>query len=696
MGWIQNLFGRQKSLGLREVSKILAGAAWSDHSLMQQYGKSVYVFGAINKIAQKIAAIDLQLFQIKNSKGEVDELLSHPAIDLLYRCNPFQTKNQFWKITLINKKLTGEAFWLKVRDNRNKVVELWNLRPDLVTIVSDPENYIKHYELQKDDGRPTIIKKEDMVHFQDPNPLDLYRGMSPLKPAQSRIETELHATDFQRNFFLNNARPDALLLSEDNLSSEQKDELKTSWNAKHKGPSRNSRLGILEGGIQYQQIAITQKEMDYIESLDHTRDDILIAFGVPKSIITTDDVNYANGSNGLKSFLSETIIPEMDGLLETINEMLIIPDFGERLYLDYEDPTPADRQMELNEYTAGVDKWITRNEIRQKMNLEPVPGGDDLYLGLGNAPLDPAKSASDLDDDTEDEDATEPPAKEEEPTKVFLGRHGLREKLLFEEQLVDSVTAAIKRTKGTSKKKQATLLKEGPVRKLYGQYVNKKIDGRAKRFRTELAKEAGKQMGRVLAHLTGGKMFAQTKALPDLLSGFDKKKEQKVFTKLALPFLVDAAVDAGQDALDMIQDGQFKLTTALQKALEKRARFFATTVNDTTLEKLSTTLAQGLAAGEGVTELSDRVKAVYEEFSTYRSDMIARTEATAANNEGFLEAYKQSSVVTSVEWVATHDDRTRDEHLALDGEIVAKGEKFSNGLEYPNEPNCRCVISPVI
>jgi len=43
-------------------------------------------------------------------------------------------------------------------------------------------------------------------------------------------------------------------------------------------------------------------------------------------------------------------------------------------------------------------------------------------------------------------------------------------------------------------------------------------------------------------------------------------------------------------------------------------------------------------------------------------------------------------------WVAVMDDKTRDEHAAMDGEERPIGVPFSNGLMYPNEINCRCQI----
>ena len=117
-------------------------------------------------------------------------------------------------------------------------------------------------------------------------------------------------------------------------------------------------------------------------------------------------------------------------------------------------------------------------------------------------------------------------------------------------------------------------------------------------------------------------------------------------------------------------------------------------MNKTTRKKVTKAINEGLENGEGMIKISDRIGKVYNEFPTWRSDLIARTESTAGNNEGFISAYKQSGVATHKEWIATMDDRTREEHADMNGEIVKLNESFSNGSQYPDEPNCRCVIGP--
>lgn len=375
--------GRRKSvdqtiMGLEDLASLFSGqdTVWQHRHQLEQYSKSLYVFAAVNKIATKVSSIDLDFYQITNAKGDTKDIFDHPAVDLIAKPNPFQTRGEFLKTTWINKKLTGEAYWMKVRNAGGEVVELWNLRPDMMVIVSDPEKYIKSYEFHKTDGEKVTFDPTDIIYFKDPNPLNQFRGQSPIAAAKHRIETEQEASRYQKNFFKNNARPDALLITTESLDGDQKMQMTTAWEEKHSDKHNSSRIGILEGGMQYQQVSISQREMDYIESIKFTRQDILVALGVPESVIFSGASNYATSQTDFAMFLSETITPEMQQLVDVINEMLVSVDFGEQFYFDYDDPTPDDAASERADYLAGYGRWLTTNEIRAAYSLPPLPGAD--------------------------------------------------------------------------------------------------------------------------------------------------------------------------------------------------------------------------------------------------------------------------------------------------------------------------------
>jgi SPP1 gp7 family putative phage head morphogenesis protein len=75
--------------------------------------------------------------------------------------------------------------------------------------------------------------------------------------------------------------------------------------------------------------------------------------------------------------------------------------------------------------------------------------------------------------------------------------------------------------------------------------------------------------------------------------------------------------------------------------------------------------------------------------SGFRARRIIRTERHRMTWGSSLEFAKGAGSQTK-EWRTVGDSRTRPVHRALNGEIVGIQEAFSNGLQYPSEPNCRC------
>jgi HK97 family phage portal protein len=674
------------------INDALFGTAWSNYKFLQTYGKSLYVYACVSKIAEKVGSIDFRLNRIINSKGDIEEIQSHEILDLLYRVNPFFTKAEFLETDVINRKLTGDSFILKLRNLQGKVVELWNVRPDLITIVGDSKNFIGHYDMRKSDGGIVQIQPNDIIHIKYPSPLNTFLGLSPLSCAQQRVDTEEYASKYQRNFFLNNARPDGVIEMTGNPTADQRAELRLGWEKQHKGVGKSSKTGMLWGGAKYNAVSLTQKEMDYIESMKFTRDDILVAFKVPKPIIAiTDDVNRANAETAQEIFLNETIIPEMRRFCDKINEELIAPEWGEEYFLSFDDPVPVSREMILKEFEVGIDKWLTINEVRRELGKEPIKGGDVLFRPMMDVIVGAPSQAN----------------QEQLAYRNMHGKRILKYKFQLKDELVKEIERVTKKVKEEVKNKikkavkgiqDISLFRDKIKRRQYWEYRTNDIGKKSQRMRSLVITLKNQQKEKFINKFKKEK--PQTKS--DIRKVFNKKEANIEFKKAILPLMFSMFKEAGEDAIALLRaDKPFNVEKAspgktILQLLEARASFFANSVNETTLLALTETLAEGIEGGEGIPKLENRIIEEYDDFQKYRAERIARTETTSVVNEAHLEAYKQSEVVEAREWIATLDDRVRDEHLMMDGEIAKLDEPFSNGLMYPQEPNCRCSIAPVI
>jgi SPP1 gp7 family putative phage head morphogenesis protein len=84
-----------------------------------------------------------------------------------------------------------------------------------------------------------------------------------------------------------------------------------------------------------------------------------------------------------------------------------------------------------------------------------------------------------------------------------------------------------------------------------------------------------------------------------------------------------------------------------------------------------------------------------------RAETIARTEVGSAANQAAHDGLLAGGAPYKG-WLSAQDDRVRDTHAAIDGQVVHVLETFSNGLMQPGDSsgrpeevvNCRCTVVP--
>ncbi|MEG1870966.1 MAG: phage minor head protein [Peptostreptococcaceae bacterium] len=144
------------------------------------------------------------------------------------------------------------------------------------------------------------------------------------------------------------------------------------------------------------------------------------------------------------------------------------------------------------------------------------------------------------------------------------------------------------------------------------------------------------------------------------------------------------------------------------KFLEDKKIKFAIKVADTTHKAIINELSEGFKKGEGIPELSNRIKDM-PEFDIKRATVVSRTEIISSSNAGTLQGYKESGVVIGKEWSSTKDNRTRDHHVDAEGQRVALDTPFNvdgDLLDYPGDNSydakasnviqCRCSLLPIL
>lgn len=118
----------------------------------------------------------------------------------------------------------------------------------------------------------------------------------------------------------------------------------------------------------------------------------------------------------------------------------------------------------------------------------------------------------------------------------------------------------------------------------------------------------------------------------------------------------------------------------------------------------------GILLGESNDDIALRLIKNIPNMGKVSAVRNARTATTSAENGGRLDTYRQAEqmgINIQKQWIATHDGRTREEHILADGQVVDVDKPFNVGgdkLMYPGDPagqgwniyNCRCTQIAVI
>lgn len=684
-----------------EVNAVIMGETppqWTSKDYLKN--AKGWVFSCVSVIADEIGAIDLHLY--KRNKDKTEEIFEHPLLDLLYKVNNFTTKFDHWWMTQNYLEYTGEAPWLLDRDGDGLPISMFLLKPNKLEIKSSEDKIIDHYEYKPEPRRTIIFKPEDIIFIKYPSITKQFRGRGTLEAAKQTVDLDNYSEAWNVNFFYNAARPDAILTTDQKLTKEQREHLDKTWNKKFQGLNKNAKLAILESGLKYQQMQLSQKDMDFLEQQRFSRDKILAVFRVPKTAIgITEDVNRANAEATDYVFALRTIEPKMKRIVEQLNEFLV-PMFGDDLFLGFTDPVPENTELKLKEYEKALKSgWMSPNEIRDKEGLPPVDGGDSIYIPMNYAPIgEPKKSKEKVIN-----------YKKINKDKNEIIKDSIKE--------IAKIYLKAKKKKGIENNEEEFWRKQIDIEEKYEKIFIKHLRYLFTKQEEEILRKLNKKSQDGLEksskelsqNLKFKKYWSEMKlSIPSVLLNI--KKETKKFIITLTPIVKKVINEEGKYTLDEMDiDVVFdENEPRIDKYLDKHPIKFSKAINEKTNKDIRKTLIEGVAEGESIHKLTKRVKGIFEIATTSRAENIARTEVSRATNFSTVEAYKQSGVVKGKKWITAYDERTCERCSAMNGKIVDLDKNYFNkndsfmGTKFdydavgqpPLHNRCRCTTVPVL
>ena len=280
----------------------------------------------------------------------------------------------------------GFRFLVLGTGRRRPLAGLAPLRPDLVRVLPDPRSYVRGFVYQGS-AAPLAYSPEEMVWLRYFNPLEEYSGMSPLTPARLSVDMGGDAMRFNRDFFRNSAQPDFVILTDETMTDGEIADFYDRWESRYQGTGNAHRPAIANFIRDIKTLGFNHREMDFIQGLRWSLEEVSRAFGVPKPLLADlERATFANINAAERMFWRNTVVPELKFFEEQLTRQLL-PRLGyPGLKLEFdltsiealqEDETQrVAREMQLLD--RGV---ITINELRRERGLPDVPWGDVFQTG---------------------------------------------------------------------------------------------------------------------------------------------------------------------------------------------------------------------------------------------------------------------------------------------------------------------------
>lgn len=295
--------------------------------------------------------------------GELEELTDHPLVALLDDFNPFQTGLMGRKVMQLHLDLVGEAFLLIERGSLGQPIALWPVPPHWVTRTATPPT--PFFEVRFG-AYVEQVPTRDVVWLADVDPLNPYgRGSGTSQALADELETDEYTAKHIKSFYFNRARPDLVVWPKGDrgLVPEEVERLEEQWINRSGGFWRAFRPFFLRREVEIKELGQSFQNQQLVELREFERNTILHTFGVsPETLgIVSAGSNRATVTMGDVIYSKRVLLPRLE-LVRSVLQERLVPQFDERLILDYISPVTRDRELELDAAKAApwaptVDEW---------------------------------------------------------------------------------------------------------------------------------------------------------------------------------------------------------------------------------------------------------------------------------------------------------------------------------------------------
>ncbi len=355
------------------------------------------VYRAVELRAKTIGQMQMQ-YQVKDREGgnfvmevtkpRMNQVSFGTRLNYLLQVepNPMMSAQSMWEQVTINRLMLGNGFIYIERDELGEPKYLW--LAECGGYVMGTRKYTINYMNERGLVKNKVVDADDILHF--PN---TYRerngfwGISTLRFAfdtlsliktESQLALETAAKGGRVKGFISEEQPASGqgTLAYGMFNKGATDDYAKEINEK----VYQQDIVALRGLEKFQNVSLTAQDMQMMEMLGMSMDDVARFYATPRPLLMMDtNSHYTTYTNATMEYLSRTIAPdgaEMEA--ECFRKFLSIYDFGQHRFHLCEQPLlRMDKETQAKVDMLNLETGAkTINEIRAEHDMPAVEDGD--------------------------------------------------------------------------------------------------------------------------------------------------------------------------------------------------------------------------------------------------------------------------------------------------------------------------------
>jgi len=351
------------------------------------------VYACVRILAETIASLPLHTYKYtENGKEKATE---HQIYNLLAdEPNPEMTSFVFRETLMSHLLLWGNAYAQIIRDGRGKVIALYPLLPNKMTVNRASNGEIYYIYSRYSDENPNIkgygevyLQNHEVLHIPGLG-FDGLVGYSPIAMAKNAVGMSIACEEYGASFFANGANPGGVLEHPGVVKDPAR--VRDSWNSVYQGTGNAHKVAVLEEGMKFQSIGIPPEQAQFLETRKFQINEIARLFRIPPHMVgDLEKSSFSNIEQQSLEFVKYTLDPWVIRWEQAMKKALLLPSEKKDYFIKFnvDGLLRGDYQSRMNGYSIGRQNgWLSSNDIRELENLNKIPDelGGDLYLINGN------------------------------------------------------------------------------------------------------------------------------------------------------------------------------------------------------------------------------------------------------------------------------------------------------------------------